>query len=63
MPMYWEAGDFKLGSADEYRKMAKKAGWGDRFKDALLFRADTPNGSAYVLCGGVYLEQDVEPIY
>jgi hypothetical protein len=60
MPIYWETGDFKLGSKDERVQIAKRMGQDDLDPNH-FFVAETPKGSVYVLGSVAAILEDVEP--
>jgi hypothetical protein len=62
MPFYWEAGDFRLGSDDERRAVAKRVGVDDCNANS-FFKAETPDTVVYIIGTIVAVLQDVEPVY
>jgi hypothetical protein len=62
MPIYWEGGDFRLGSEDERAQMAKQMGQDDLVPDR-FFVAQTPKGPAYVVGSVAAILENVEPVY
>ncbi|MBC7250373.1 MAG: hypothetical protein H5T62_08805 [Anaerolineae bacterium] len=62
MPISWKAGDFRLGSEAELREVVKRIGLTD-FDLNKFFKADTPNGTVYVLGSVAAILRDVEPLY
>jgi hypothetical protein len=64
MPTSWKAGDFRLGTPDERRKIATRVGFSElKAGHVTLFAADLPDTQVYVLCHSASIERDVPPLY
>jgi hypothetical protein len=62
MPTYWKSGDFRLGPEVELREVVQRVGLGE-FEPTKFFKADTPNGTVYVLGSVAAILRDVEPLH
>jgi hypothetical protein len=63
MPIYWETGDLRHGTADERVRIARRMGQNDLLDSYTLFVAETAKGPVYILGSVAAILEDVEPLY
>jgi hypothetical protein len=64
LPIHWPAGDFRLGTVEEHKNITTQIGF-DEFKasQVILFVAEPPNSTVFLLCHSASVKYDVPPLY